>query len=110
ILRAAGFRNLAGELDIPGNGQIPIETLIRAAPDLVITGEGEGEGDPSLATEKLHHPALQKAFKGKLHRDISSTKWVCGTPLIAAAIQRLDSFRRQHFAPGNAGGAGETDE
>ncbi len=98
ILRAAGFRNLAGVLDIPGNGQIPLERLIRADPDVVITGEGESPRTPSLATEKLHHPALKKAFAGKLAGDISSTAWVCGTPRVAEAIRSLHAFRLEHFS------------
>src|SRR5690606_27989661 len=98
IVRAAGFRNLAGELGIDGDGQIALEQLIRANPDVVITGEGRETDSPSLATELLRHPALAKAFADKLESDISSTAWVCGTPLLADAVRRLQAFRVLHFA------------
>ena len=87
IVAAAGFRNLGDALGIAGTGQLPLETLLAAAPEVLITGRVYD--GPARANEVFRHPALRRAFAGKPIVRVSDRFWVCGTPFVAEAIARL---------------------
>ena len=93
VVKAAGFRNLAGELGIRGTAQIPLETLIASNPDIIITDDIHQT--PALATEVFRHPALQAIFKDHRRVHIPSPLWACGTPVIADIIAELYAVRME---------------
>jgi iron complex transport system substrate-binding protein len=83
ILAAAGFENVA-----EAGGFLPLERLLLAAPEVVITGEPYPGA--SRAEEILGHPAL-----AALRREgaIADAEWVCGLPGVLGAIARLGALR-----------------
>jgi iron complex transport system substrate-binding protein len=89
ILRAAGFDNVAAELGLDEGGLLPLELLVMADPDTVITGERYPAA--SRAEELLAHPALAGFRRGGA---IADADWVCGTPGVLRAIARLGAERR----------------
>ncbi|MDH3262527.1 MAG: ABC transporter substrate-binding protein [Paracoccaceae bacterium] len=88
ILAAAGFRNVASEVGLEAGGFLPLELLILAAPDAVVTGETYPGA--SRAEEILAHPALRGLSRAGA---VSDADWVCGTPHLLGAIARLGAAR-----------------
>ena len=92
IVETAGLRNLAAELGIKGSFQMPLETLLTGAPDILISDWDNARGD-ALAEAILRHPALQKRFAGRSKVSIPAKRWVCGLPFVAGVIDRLREVR-----------------
>lgn len=100
IIEHAGFENLGARFDISGHGKVPLETLLSAAPDVIITDE-EKPRAPALAYEILKHPAFA-ALTAKAHRVTVPTRyWVCGMPETIRAVEILAEARR-HIGKGGA--------
>jgi iron complex transport system substrate-binding protein len=90
VLEAAGFANLAAERGIAGMARLPLETLVLAAPDLIVTGQDYPA--PALAQEVLRHPAA-RALEDAGRAVVADALWTCGTPLTADAVVRLRAAR-----------------
>lgn len=91
ILTRAGFRNIADEVARSDTGQIALELLVLAAPDLIL--RGAPYRGASRSEEILHHPALQAlvaAGRG-LER---GPAWACGTPRVVEALRDLIAARQ----------------
>jgi iron complex transport system substrate-binding protein len=93
VLRTSGFENLATRLGMAGVGRIPLEAVVKAAPDALILGRLSVE-HPSLATEFLSHPALARTVPRHAVIGMDHHLWACAIPEIAQAMERLASFRR----------------
>lgn len=89
ILEAAGFANVAAERGVTGLARLPLETLVMAAPDLVVTGQDYAT--PARAQEVLRHPAARALGGGRAI--VADNLWVCGTPLAARAVETLRAAR-----------------
>jgi iron complex transport system substrate-binding protein len=89
ILTAAGFANVADALGITGLAPLPLERLVLAAPDLIVTGQAYAS--PALAEGVLTHPALRELEAGRAA--VADNLWVCGTPLAAGAVAALRAAR-----------------
>lgn len=87
ILAAAGYDNIATEAGLSFGGTLPLELLVLADPDLVVTGQRELGA--SRAEDILMHPALA-AFGPAA---TTSADWVCGTPHVLRAIEDLREAR-----------------
>lgn len=87
IIEAAGLANIAIELGLDSGGTLALEELILANPDLIITGHPFET--PALAEEILRHPALANLRNRTDTAPVADRDWVCGTPFVIAAIQRL---------------------
>lgn len=87
MLRHAGLRNIAAELGISGGGTLALETLVLAAPEVIITSARYPGA--SRAEEILRHPALME-LRGRARR-LATTDgdWVCGTPHALRAVRAL---------------------
>ncbi|MEM1345052.1 MAG: ABC transporter substrate-binding protein [Pseudomonadota bacterium] len=91
VLEAAGLANIAIEAGHEGGGHLPLEQLIQATPDLVVTGRTYDT--PARAQEIFQHPAL-KALRARTQTaPVADRDWVCGTPFVIAAIRRLVAAR-----------------
>jgi iron complex transport system substrate-binding protein len=88
LLNRAGLRNLAVERRIDNYGELPLEVLLFARPDLMIINEGEDRG-PALAYEVLRHPALVRRYRGARVVSVPSAWWSCPGPRLVDAVQRL---------------------
>jgi len=92
ILLAAGFENVADDAGIPYGGVLPMEVLVMAAPDLVITSSPYPGA--SRSEDVLRHPAVQVLRSQQRRATMSDQDWVCGTPRILAAIEALAQDRQ----------------
>lgn len=88
LLAAAGFRNLARGLVRLGGGQLPLETLLAADPDLLVIEQAR-EGSASLADALLDHPALAARFADSRILRVPAKLWVCGGPFSVEAARLL---------------------
>ncbi len=86
VLAAAGLRNVAVELGIDGYGQIGLEEILRADPEIVVINQPTA-AFPSLARDVLAHPALRH-FGGRIIQ-IDPSLWTCGGPYTVEAVTFL---------------------
>lgn len=86
IVAAAGYQNIADDYGIRFTSPLPLELLVMAAPERIITGAkwpGQSRGEAIL-----DHPAL--ADLGASASEVTDANWVCGTPAIIDAIGSLE--------------------
>ena len=90
-LQAAGFINLASELEYEGIAAFPLELLVQNPPDFIIL-PNPTPGAPALADEILSHPAL-KQLHGTVTGHFSRPALLsCGGPFTLDAIRELRAF------------------
>ena len=90
IVKAAGFRNLGESLGLQGGGVLPLELLVLAAPDLVISGDTYPGA--SRSEEILRHPALVGMVAERLR--VEDRDWLCGLPGVLDVAERLGAVRK----------------
>jgi iron complex transport system substrate-binding protein len=88
IMTRAGLTNVAAELAIDNYGQIPLETLVANAVDVLIVSASR-DGPPALATEILRHPVIAALSDRTRVVVLPGRLWNCGGPAIVEAIERL---------------------
>ncbi len=88
IMAAAGFSNVADESGLSDGGVMPLEVLVMARPDLVITGAQEPGS--SQAEEMVAHPALRGMRQAGA---VTGPDWACATPFVLDAVARLATVR-----------------
>lgn len=93
LIDIAGFENLAARAGIVRVGQLPMERLLLAEPDVLIV-EAEEQHAPSMATRYLAHPALADLRERITVIEIPRPLWSCPGPWLADALDRLTSARR----------------
>ena len=91
IVRAAGFDNIAAGFGIAAGGHLPLEQLVVAEPELVITGSRNRGYSRSQAI--MQHPVLDEVAPLGTHRGLVNREWVCGTPGVLAAVERIGALR-----------------
>ena len=85
ILDAAGLGNVATDYGITATTPLPLELLVMARPDRLITGAkwpGQSRGEAIL-----DHPALAAASPARAQ--VTDLHWTCGTPFVTRAIRSL---------------------
>jgi iron complex transport system substrate-binding protein len=92
LIDMAGFDNLAGRAGIARIGQLPLEQLLLAKPDILII-ENENRGAPAMATQILAHPALVDLRRRITVAEIPRPLWSCPGPWLADALSRLAAAR-----------------
>jgi iron complex transport system substrate-binding protein len=92
VLRAAGLRNLAGELGLGPGGQLALEALVAKPPDLIVLSGPVDEYRGAVA-DKLRHPALTAVMRQHVSITLPWRLWLCATPHLASAIERLATVR-----------------
>lgn len=97
ILRAGGFANVAAELGRSGGGTLPLEELVMAAPDLIISAETLPGA--SRSEEILAHPVLGEMRTKRHGMRIASPDWICGTPHVLGAVEALAAKRAEMEGP-----------
>lgn len=86
ILEAAGYRNVASDFGITSTTTLPMELLVMAGPDRLITGATWPGRSRSEAI--LDHPALFRIARAERH--VTDVTWTCGTPFVIDAIRSLE--------------------
>lgn len=88
VMHLAGLVNAAPPAQLTRSGQLPVEVVIAAAPELLILG-GEERSGSARAYAILHHPAF-KALAGTTHMEFASlTPLLCPGPWSLDAAQTL---------------------
>jgi iron complex transport system substrate-binding protein len=93
-LTAAGFRNLARDYRLARNGRVPLELLLAQPPDLLLLASRSDEY-PTPAADNLRHPALSRFSRQHAVLELPWQLWLCGTPHVAEAIERLAAWKRR---------------
>lgn len=94
VVSRAGMRNLAAELGVVGYGQLPLERLIAADPDVVVLdATAAPQGAASMAHRYLQHPALQTLLARAKVVSLPPPLSVCVGPMTIDAIERLVAVR-----------------
>jgi iron complex transport system substrate-binding protein len=94
FLHSLGMRNIAAEAGLHGPAPLPLELLLAAAPDFVIS-EPRGALDQQLAHPLLLHPALQHLHARSL---VLPERWFdCAGPWLAEAY--VSMAKQVRFAP-----------
>jgi iron complex transport system substrate-binding protein len=89
-ITTAGFHNIIAELNRSASGQLALELLVLAAPDLIVTSQPYRGA--SQAEEILRHPALRSLIEAA-NTYQSGPDWVCGTPAILGPLRALRDLR-----------------
>jgi iron complex transport system substrate-binding protein len=95
VLGLTGFSNLGAAAGVTGGGILPLERLVIAAPQVLVTSTPYPGA--SRSEEILQHPALA-AVSGAA-RVPSDADWVCGTPHLLRAIRGM-ALVRAGLGPG----------
>ena len=91
ILALTGFRNVGAEAGLTGGGVLPLERLVMAAPQVVVTSTPYPAA--SRSEEILAHPALAAIRDGSASVRLRDADWVCGTPHLMNAIRAMAETR-----------------
>lgn len=62
-----------------------------ADPALVITGSRHRGYSRSQAI--MQHPVIEEVARFGTHRGLFNREWVCGTPRVLAAVERIGALR-----------------
>ncbi len=91
VLAATGFRNIGAEAGLTGGGTLPLERLVMAAPQVIVTSTPYPGA--SRAEDILVHPALAVLRQGAGLASTTDADWVCGTPHILRAVAAMKAAR-----------------
>lgn len=91
ILKVAGYRNTAAELGIQYYGNLSIEQVLYAQPDLIIIDDST-ENQASLAQKFTAHPVMQKLNTTQFIQ-VHAGLWLCASPLVTQVLDALDEAR-----------------
>lgn len=92
VLKAAGFNNTAVEAGMEWGGNIPLEVLVTAQPDAIITSLLYPGG--SRSEEIFLHPAIRSINSKVATNLVSDADWFCGTTHVLRALDKLHLFRQ----------------
>jgi iron complex transport system substrate-binding protein len=90
LMTLAGVRNVAAEQGLDRWGSLSMETLLRAAPDLIVL-TGYRASQPSLANAALAHPALRRVRATRPAVTVRAPYWACGLP---QSLESADVLQR----------------
>jgi iron complex transport system substrate-binding protein len=91
-LVAAGFRNMSSAYRLTRGGQVPLESLIARPPDLLVLASNVDEYRTAVA-DNLRHPVIALMRRRGVSVELPWRYWLCGTPHIADAIDKLAQAR-----------------
>jgi len=94
LLTRAGLVNLAAELQPDGFGQLALEKIVAAQPDILILN-ADPDAPPSMAQSLLEHPALADLKQSAMVVTVPTRLWTCAGPQLADAITILKSAAEQ---------------
>jgi len=92
LIAIAGFENLAARAGILYWGNLSVEQLLLARPDVLIV-EAEHDGVYALASQILTHPALTRLRDRITVAEVPRPLWSCPGPWIIDALDRLAAAR-----------------
>lgn len=100
ILQAAGLDNIALELGYRGSGQMPLELLAMAQPDMLVASAPYPRA--SRSEDILDHPIVRQLAGQTGAGHLRDADWVCGTPHVLRAITTLAAERDRFLTQENS--------
>ncbi|MFZ1470877.1 MAG: ABC transporter substrate-binding protein [Paracoccaceae bacterium] len=91
VLAHTGFANVGADAGLTGGGILPLERLVMAAPQVVVTSTPYPGA--SRSEEILSHPALQDLALKAGFTATTDADWLCGTPALLRAVQQMKTAR-----------------
>ena len=91
MLQTAGLENIASSRGLLGTARLPLEVLLLAKPDILITASRFDA--PSVGEAVLDHPALAELRQRTGAAVIAGQSYTCGLPQTLAAVQALVAAR-----------------
>ncbi|NGN43208.1 ABC transporter substrate-binding protein [Mesorhizobium sp. CGMCC 1.15528] len=88
LIGVSGLENVAARLGLTGTSKLPLELLLLANPDLIVSSEGDYAA-PALAEEGYVHPAFKAVTAGSKAVNISTKYTICGAPFTLEAAHML---------------------
>lgn len=92
VLHHTGFANIGAMAGVTGGGTLPLERLVMAAPQVVVTSKPYAGA--SRAEEILAHPALGALRHSAGIAATSDADWICGTPYLLRAVAAMAQMRK----------------
>lgn len=89
VLAAAGLANVAAELGLETGGFLPLEALVLATPELIVTGRPWPGASRAEALPR--HPALAQSTARAVA--MTDRDWVCGLPHVLNAVAAMRDAR-----------------
>lgn len=102
VMQKAGLSNLAARLSTDRKGQLTLEEIVRANPDLLIIN-AEKDAPPSLADGLLRHPVLAAFATAGRSVALPPRLWTCAGPALTEAAARLATARLSLSGVGASG-------
>jgi len=91
VLEWTGFRNVGADAGLTGGGILPLERLVLADPQIIVTSTPYPGA--SRAEEILEHPVLLHLRARAGVARTTDADWVCGTPHLLRAIRQMAGAR-----------------
>jgi iron complex transport system substrate-binding protein len=83
---------MAAEYPLARNGIVPLEVLLLRPPDLLVLSSGPDEFRTAVA-DNLRHPVIRQLRARRASVELPWRMWLCGTPHILEAVERLAAAR-----------------
>lgn len=93
VANAGGFRTLGETVGYDGYRSIPLEQLVRHAPDLISSSSGYAN-PPSMATQALGHPLIRDMIAKSQTIELASRYTTCANPSSLDAVRLLVEARK----------------
>ncbi|MGQ3676389.1 ABC transporter substrate-binding protein [Xanthobacter sp. TB0139] len=98
LLRRAGLDNVAARLKPDKLGQLSLEEIVTARPEVVIL-DTDPDAPASIAGMIMHHPALTHAVTEARVVNLPTRLWACAGPQLAEAYARLSGAAQAGPSP-----------
>jgi len=98
-LAASGFRNAARDMRLGPGGRLPLEEVVADPPDLIVLANAPDEFR-SVVGDNLRHPAFTELVKRQASMRLAMPLWLCPTPELAEAVERLGRMRETLISKG----------
>lgn len=93
LMRRAGLDNIAGRIPTDRLGQLSVEDIVTAAPEVLIL-DMDADSPPSLARSLIQHPALKAVAANATIVPLPARLWSCPGPQLVEAFARLAAAAR----------------
>ena len=88
LLAEVGLTNAAAGLGVGAGGQVSLEVIVRARPDLLLVSRDDGRAEDQ-GRAFLLHPALSRLYPPDRRIVLPERLTVCGGPMLADALDHL---------------------
>jgi iron complex transport system substrate-binding protein len=92
LMAAAGLANAAARLTTARSGQVTLEAILAAPPDLLVIA-GSPTTYRTAVADNLRHPALARLITQRPHASLPWPLLLCGTHHVGRAIDALAAAR-----------------